>query len=211
MKKNVVILDYGIGNIKSISNAIIEIGAIPILTNDPNVILSADACILPGVGAFQKGMSNLQSSNLISVIYDFVKTGKPFLGICLGMQLLFDESHEFGISQGLGLINGSVKKMKLHPNSKDKLPHVSWNELYEPKFGRWLGSLLENTELNSDVYFVHSFAATPINEEEILALTNYGEQAICAAVKKNNITGVQFHPEKSGISGLKMLAKYLSI
>jgi glutamine amidotransferase len=211
MKKNVVILDYGIGNIKSISNAIIEIGAIPILTNDPIVILSADACILPGVGAFQKGMSNLQSLNLISVIHDFVNTGKPFLGICLGMQLLFDESHEFGLTNGLGLINGSVQKMKLQQNSKEKLPHVSWNELYEPKKGRWMGSLLEKTKLKSDVYFVHSYAVIPENREDILALTNYGEQAICAAVKKNNITGVQFHPEKSGFFGLKMLAQYLSI
>jgi glutamine amidotransferase len=211
MKKNVVILDYGIGNIKSISNAIIEVGAIPILTNDPNKILSADACILPGVGAFQKGMANLKSSNLISVIHEFVKTGKPFLGICLGMQLLFDESHEFGITQGLGLIDGSVQKIKLKPDSKEKLPHVSWNEIYEPRYGKWLDSLLETTKLNSDVYFVHSFAAMPANVDDILALTNYGEGAICAAVKKKNITGVQFHPEKSGNFGLKMLTQYLSI
>ena len=210
MKKKVVILDYGIGNVKSIANALIEIGAEPLLTSDEKVIMEAKALILPGVGAFQKGMSNLIESNLVQVIQEYVATGKPFLGICLGMQMLFEESDEFGITKGLGLIPGKVQKLKLGEGSTEKLPHVSWNEIKEPKIGKWTNSLLESTKINSDVYFVHSFAAVPSNSENILAVANYGEIDFCAAVKKGNVTGVQFHPEKSGKLGLMMLAQFLS-
>jgi imidazole glycerol-phosphate synthase subunit HisH len=209
MKKNVVILDYGIGNVKSIANALIEIGAEPVLSSDEKVIMDAEALILPGVGAFQKGMSNLIEANLVHVIQEYVATGKPFLGICLGMQMLLEESDEFGITKGLGLIPGKVQKLKLGEGSSEKLPHVSWNEIKEPQIGRWSNSLLESTEINTDVYFVHSFAAVPSISENILAVANYGNADFCAAVKKDNVTGVQFHPEKSGKLGLKMLNAWL--
>lgn len=210
MKKNVVILDYGIGNVKSIANALIEIGAEPALSSDEKVIMGADALILPGVGAFQKGMSNLIEANLVHVIQEYVATGKPFLGICLGMQMLLEESEEFGITKGLGLIPGKVKKLILPVGSSEKLPHVSWNEIYEPQTGRWSNSMLELMEINTDVYFVHSFVAIPSNYENILAVANYGNVDFCAAVKKDNVTGVQFHPEKSGKMGLKMLSNFLT-
>jgi glutamine amidotransferase len=133
MKKNVVILDYGIGNVKSIANALIEIGAEPVLSSDEKVIMDAEALILPGVGAFQKGMSNLIEANLVHVIHEFVATGKPFLGICLGMQMLLEESDEFGITKGLGLIPGKVQTLQLEEGSMEKLPHVAWNEIKEPE------------------------------------------------------------------------------
>jgi glutamine amidotransferase len=210
MKKNVVILDYGIGNVKSIANALIEIGAEPVLSSDEKVIMDAEALILPGVGAFQKGMSNLIEANLVHVIHEFVATGKPFLGICLGMQMLLEESDEFGITKGLGLIPGKVQTLQLEEGSMEKLPHVAWNEIKEPEMGRWSNSLLKSTEINTDVYFVHSFAAVPSNRDNILAVANYGNADFCAAVKKNNVTGVQFHPEKSGKLGLKMLSQFLN-
>lgn len=210
MKKNVVILDYGIGNVKSIANALFEIGAEPVLSSDEKVIMGAEALILPGVGAFQKGMSNLTESNLVHVIQEYVATGKPFLGICLGMQMLLEESDEFEITKGLGLIPGKVQKLKLWEGSSEKLPHVAWNEIKEPEMGRWTNSLMESTEINTDVYFVHTFVAVPSNSENILAVANYGNADFCAAVKKDNVTGVQFHPEKSGKLGLKMLSQFLS-
>lgn len=210
MKKNVVILDYGIGNVKSIANALVEIGAEPVLSSDENIIMGAEALILPGVGAFQKGMLNLIEANLVHVIHEYVAKGKPLLGICLGMQMLLEESDEFGITKGLGLIPGKVQKLNLGEGSLEKLPHVSWNEIKEPQIGRWSKSLLESTELNTDVYFVHSFVAVPSQREHILAVANYGNIDFCAAVNKDNVTGVQFHPEKSGKLGLKMLSQFVN-
>lgn len=210
MRKNVVILDYGIGNVRSIANALIEIGAEPVLSSDEKVIMGAEALILPGVGAFQKGMSNLIEANLVHVIQEYVATEKPFLGICLGMQMLLEDSDEFGLTKGLGLIPGKVQKLKLGEGSSEKLPHVSWNEINEPQIGRWSNSLLESTEINTDVYFVHSFVAVPSNSENVLAVANYGNAEFCAAVNKHNVTGVQFHPEKSGKPGLKILKQFLS-
>lgn len=210
MKKNVVILDYGIGNVKSIANAIKAIGAEPVLSSDEKVIKRAEALILPGVGAFQKGMSNLIDANLTYLIHEYVATERPFLGICLGMQMLLEESDEFGITAGLGLIPGRVQKLEIMEGSSEKLPHVTWNELKEPQLGRWNNSILESTERSANVYFVHSFVAVPANNEDILAIAHYGGVEFCAAVKKDNITGVQFHPEKSGKLGLKMLSQFLS-
>jgi len=126
------------------------------------------------------------------------------------MQMLLEESDEFGITKGLGLIPGKVQKLKLGEGSLEKLPHVSWNEIKEPQIGRWNNSLLESTEINTDVYFVHSFVVVPSNIENILAVANYGNTEFCAAVKKHNVTGVQFHPEKSGKLGLRMLNQFLS-
>lgn len=211
MKKDVVIVDYGIGNVKSISNALLEVGANSVLSSNKDEILSAEALILPGVGAFQKGMSNLIQANLVHVIHEFVLTGKPFLGICLGMQMLFEESSEFALTKGLGLIKGKVNILKLKEGSDEKLPHVAWSEIREPEMDRWKNSLLETTSINTDVYFVHSYAAYPDDSENILAIASYGNFDFCAAVKCNNITGVQFHPEKSGKSGLNMLSKFLNL
>jgi glutamine amidotransferase len=205
---HVVVLDYGIGNVKSIQNAFKNIGVTITLSSIPSEILAADALVLPGVGAFSTGMKNLKEKGLIDTIYQFVKTGKPFLGICLGMQMLLDESEEFGITKGLGLIEGKVVKFPLPPNSDVNLPHVSWNEINQPVENRWENTLLEDTLPNSDVYFVHSYVVIPKFASEILSETEYGGVKFCSSVNKNNIFGTQFHPEKSGELGLNMLKKF---
>ena len=207
----IVILDYGIGNVKSILNALEKIGAIAILTKNPDVILNASALILPGVGAFAKGMNNLNQNKLVPVIYDFIKTKRPFLGICLGMQMLMEESEEFGLTKGLGLIKGKVIKIPLKTDAKEKLPHVSWNEIQEPEYRRWKGTLLDSTPELTDAYFVHSYVASPENMQDILAISNYGDVRFCAAVHHENIFGTQFHPEKSGEAGLNMLRKFVAL
>lgn len=209
--QEVAVLDYGIGNVKSICNAFESIGAHPVLTADPEKIMKADALILPGVGAFTKGMSNLHNYKLIPVIKNFVASGKPFMGICLGMQMLMEQSEEFGTTDGLGLIKGKVIKMPLKDQSSEKLPHVSWNELKEPRQGRWRNTILNNISPGTDTYFVHSFVAVPEKAEQILATTNYGDVDFCAAVHHENVFGVQFHPEKSGETGHQMLKNFLDL
>ncbi len=207
----IAILDYGIGNVKSICNALNNIGADTVLTADEKEILDADAAILPGVGAFAKGMQNLAESNLVNVIHKFVATGKPFMGICLGMQMLMDASEEFGTTKGLGLISGNVVKLTLVDGAKEKLPHVTWNEINEPSPQRWENTILDNIPKHSDVYFVHSFVAAPAIQEDVLVTAEYGNVNFCAGVKKGNIYGLQFHPEKSGNIGLQILRNFLSL
>jgi glutamine amidotransferase len=207
--RKVAILDYGIGNVKSIANAIEKVGSTPALTADASVILSADALVLPGVGAFAHGMANLNNNNLTQVIHDFVKTGKPFMGICLGMQMLFDESEEFGITVGLGLIKGKVIKLPLAGTAREKLPHVSWNELKEPTLSSDKHKFWKTMSKPVCVYFVHSFVGVPLYTQEILALGSYGNIDFCAAVNRENIYGVQFHPEKSGEVGMEILKQFI--
>lgn len=199
------IIDYGGGNIKSIENAIVKVGGDPVLTNVREEILSCNKLILPGVGAFQTGMKNLKKKKLDVVIKEFVNTKKPFLGICLGMQMLFDESEEFGNYKGLGLINGVVKKI---PTDK-RLPHIGWNEINP--INHWENTILENIKPNSKMYFVHTFAGYPEKEIDYLATTDYENIKICAAVNKENIYGTQFHPEKSSTIGLSILETFIKI
>lgn len=207
--KKIVIIDYGIGNVKSMYNAFACIGIEPILTADKKAILEADALVLPGVGAFNKGMSNLNDADLAETIKAFVRKGNPFIGVCLGMQMLFEDSEEFGSTPGLGLIKGKVIKLPLSNELKEKLPHVSWNELNEPYPGRWKNTVLDGVALKTDAYFVHSFVGVPDNKEDILATANYGGKEFCAAVHHENIYGTQFHPEKSGENGLNMLKNFI--
>jgi glutamine amidotransferase len=209
--KEIVVINYGIGNVKSMINALDKIGVKPVLTNDNDTILNADGVILPGVGAFSHGMENLMERNLITTINSFVSTQKPFLGVCLGMQMLMEESEEFGVTKGLGLIRGKVKKMPVPNNAPEKLPHVNWNELVEPNENRWKNTILDSVSIKSDVYFVHSFAAIPEYGSDVLASCKYGDVKFCAAVHKNNVYGTQFHPEKSGTLGLKILENFVNL
>lgn len=209
--KKIVVIDYGIGNVKSMVNAFENLGVEAVLTGDEQEIMAADAVILPGVGAFKHGMDNLIERNLVPVIHNYVATGKPFLGVCLGMQMLMEESEEFGRSKGLGLIEGSVKIIPLLSDTTEKLPHVSWNELIEPTKGRWNDTILSTTKDGTDMYFVHSFAAIPNHQTDVLASCNYGNLNFCAAVHKKNIYGTQFHPEKSGIFGLRILEEFIKL
>ncbi len=208
---NVAIIDYGIGNVKSIINALKSLGVNAKLTNNRNEIINAEKVILPGVGAFGTGMANLKKFNLISIIHDYVKTGKPLLGICLGMQMLLEESEEFGITQGLQLIQGKVIKIPTNNNPYIKLPHVSWNNLLFNENINKPNSIFKNVAFDCDVYFVHSFVASPTKQENITALTEYEGIRLCAAVQYENVYGVQFHPEKSGIFGLEILKNFINL
>lgn len=208
---DIVVIDYGIGNVKSMLNALETLGVKPTLTNDRELILNSRGVVLPGVGAFNSGMENLKHHNLIQVITDYIETNKPFLGVCLGMQMLLDESEEFGNTKGLGFIKGKVTKLEPNHVKGEKLPNVSWNEIKEPSQNRWKSTILENTAPMSDVYFVHSYAARPERSESILATAQYGNADFCAAVQKNMVFGTQFHPEKSGDVGLRILEKFIEL
>lgn len=201
----VAILDYGIGNVRSVGNALTYLGIDSVLTNDPTTIMNADAAILPGVGAFKHGMENLRNCGLIPVINDFVATGKTFIGICLGMQMLMEQSEEFGLSSGLGLIKGNVIKLPLLNDTSYRLPHIGWNRIAEPESEKWSSTLLKGLKQDNSFYFVHSYVAVPSSENNILANCHYGGIDFCAALKKDNIYGFQFHPEKSGQLGLRIL------
>lgn len=207
---NIVVIDYGIGNIKSIKNAFDEFGVKIILSREKVDILNADGVILPGVGAFSHGMNNLIKYNLVDIIGEFVKTDRPLLGICLGMQMMLEESEEFGITKGLGLIKGKVIKIPIDETKKVKLPHISWNGI-KAKNITWGNTILENVPEDSDMYFVHTFVANPKNEDEILSVTEYADIEFCSSIKKNNIYGCQFHPEKSSKIGLTIIKNFIKI
>lgn len=205
----VAIVDYDVGNVQSVINCLHNFDNIsPILTSDSETILGADAIILPGVGAFKKAMSKLKEKQLVGVLQSVVVSNKPLLGICLGMQLLFEESEEFGHCLGLGLIQGSVKK--LPTDGKVKLPFIGWSKLNQNKI-RWKNTLCENVSDNNSFYFVHSYRCIPRNDSDILSTTSHGNVEFCSSVNNKNIMGCQFHPEKSAHSGIKLLSNFLNL
>lgn len=202
-KANIVIIDYGMGNIQSIQNALVRMGGQVSISNKPEDLLSADALVLPGVGAFGEAMSNLNSLGLIEPIFKAVKEqGKPLLGICLGMQLLADTSEERGSSEGLSLIPGKVESIPLAPDLR--LPHIGWNTLSlkhkEPLF--------VGVDDGDSVYFVHSYHFV-CDESYVAATTDYGID-IVAAIQHKNIFGMQFHPERSQKKGLMLLGNFVN-
>jgi imidazole glycerol-phosphate synthase subunit HisH len=206
----IVIIDYGIGNVKSIINSFEKQNIKAILSRDKQVILEADGLILPGVGAFSHGMNNLNKYGLVPIIKEYVKTEKPLLGICLGMQMLFERSEEFLNTEGIGLIKGSVIKLPIEISNKIKLPHISWNEII-PKNILWNNTILDDIKVNANMYFVHTFVGNPENDKDILSITKYHGVEFCSSIKKNNIYGCQFHPEKSGETGLYIISNFIKI
>lgn len=210
--KNTIIIDYGMGNIKSVQRGFEKVGAKVNVSCDPKIIASATHLVLPGVGAFKEGMNELRKAHLIDVIKEFVKKGNPLLGICLGMQMLLDRSEEHGNHKGIGLISGSVKQIPQIDNNqlKRKIPHIGWSELKLPnKSQNWNKTCLKNIKTGEYFYFVHSYMAVPINNNDILAISDYNGMIINAGIKRDNITGLQFHPEKSGQCGLKILENFV--
>lgn len=211
MSKYVVIVDYGLGNLFSIEQACKYLGYSTTLSSKPDIILRASNIILPGVGSFEVAMRQLYKYNLIETLQNFVKTGKPIMGVCLGMQLLFNESNEFGKHNGLGFIEGSVIKFpEMINNQKIRIPHIGWNTIYKGDLD-WYNSPLQYTHNESLMYFVHSYYVKPDSKENILTYSNYEGFEFCSAVKKDNILGFQFHPEKSGKEGLMIYDNFLKI
>lgn len=202
--KKVAIVDYGLGNLFSINQACKHVGLETIVTSKQEEIASADALILPGVGAFGNAMEYLNQTGLTPAIHAFVQTGKPFMGICLGMQLLFTESEEFGIHKGLGLIKGKIVRFPLVDKNEEplKVPQIQWNTISENDHQQWMSSPLKNIPERSYMHFVHSYYAIPEDKQTILSYTEYGGVQYASAVMHNNIVAFQYHPEKSGASGL---------
>lgn len=200
------IIDYGVGNLFSLQSSFDAIGAQVVVSSDPEVLHKADHILLPGVGAFEDAVKKLRQSHMDEMVYEAVQSGKPLMGICLGMQMLFEKSFEYGQHQGLGILKGEVVPMAgLLPKAL-KIPHMGWNALHitQPE-----GKLFRNTNEGDYVYFVHSYFAAGC-EDSLAARTQYG-QWLTAAVEKDNVFGCQFHPEKSGDVGLNILRAFCAV
>ena len=209
----VTVVDYGVGNLLSVSRALEHCGARVTITSDAAVILNSARVVLPGVGAFADGMAALRALGLDAVVRQVATNGTPLLGICLGMQMLLDESEEFGLTPGLGLIPGRVVKIPAtsKTGAQHKIPHIGWSELLiSAQRSSWRGSLLADVEPGEAVYFVHSYMAEPTLPAHRLADCRYGGISISAVVNRDNVMGCQFHPEKSGDVGLKVLKRFFS-
>jgi imidazole glycerol-phosphate synthase subunit HisH len=211
------IVDYGLGNLFSVKNACDVIGIQGVITSDGEEILNASGIFLPGVGAFNDAMKALESKDLIDPLNQCVRQKKIIIGICLGMQILMNESFEFGHHEGLGFIDGSVQRLEesVPPQQKIKIPHVGWNRihcnpqrLHPSKTGAcredacWNGTPLEGISEGEFMYFVHSYYVKPVDPQLTVATTTYGKNIFCSVIQKGTIFGMQFHPEKSGPLGL---------
>ena len=200
----IAVIDYKISNMFSIKNALDSLGIKNIITSDSETILSSNGAILPGVGSFPESMQQLQKLQLIDTIKRFIDTGKPFMGICLGLQLLFTRSDEFGKNEGLGIINGSVQSFKSYIKEKP-IPHVGWNKIQIKESNQSSKSIIDNENY---FYFVHSYFVKPKNKNLILTETNYENFNFCSSIINDNIFACQFHPEKSGKNGLNVLKNF---
>ncbi|MEG4814684.1 imidazole glycerol phosphate synthase subunit HisH [Microcoleus sp. K5-D4] len=201
----IAVVDYDMGNLHSVCKGLENVGAVPKITDSPAIIEQADAVVLPGVGSFDPAMQNLRSRNLIEPIKSAIASGKPFLGICLGLQILFESSEE-GIEPGLGVIAGKVRRFRSEPGLT--IPHMGWNQL---QFTQTNLSLWEKLPSAPWVYFVHSYYVDPVDLEVRSAIVTHGSQNVTAAIAKDNLMAVQFHPEKSSSTGLQMLSNFVSL
>lgn len=198
------IIDYDAGNIRSVEKALSYLGEKTVVSRNPETLKNADKVILPGVGSFGQAMENLHRYELVPVIQDMIKEGKPFLGICLGLQLLFESSEESPGVEGLGILKGKILKIPSSPGLK--IPHMGWNSLQLQNNGR----LFRNIPQDTYVYFVHSYYLQAQEPEIVKAVTGYGTE-IHASVEKDNVFACQFHPEKSGKYGLEILKNFAEL
>ena len=210
----VTIVDYGVGNLLSVTLAFEKAGAEVVMAETPEAIAAADRLVLPGVGAFADGMQELASRGYVEPIREFAASGKPMIGICLGMQMLLDSSEDFGETRGLGLIPGRV--VAIPPRGADgephKIPHIGWNELQPIEGGvDWSGTILDGVEPGVSAYFVHSFTAQPAEDRFRLADCSYDGCRVSAAIAADNVYGTQFHPERSGPAGLAVVESFLRL
>ena len=200
----IAVIDYGMGNLRSVSKALEFVGAKVTVTDDPRKLRESAGLVLPGVGAFKDAVSNLKKRGLWETIVEEVEKGKPLLGICLGLQLLFEKSYEFGETEGFGFIKGEVVKFDLPAGYK--IPHMGWNQVYKKKSSE----LLKDVKDGEYFYFVHSYYVKPRDESVKLTETDYGIY-FTSAIEKENIFATQFHPEKSQKAGLKLLRNFYRI
>ena len=209
MRPVITVVDYGSSNLLSVRRALEHCGADVRFAAEPGELLRAGALVLPGVGAFADGMEQLHRQRLVEPILQKAGEGTPLLGICLGMQMLLDSSTEGGFNKGLGLVEGTVKPLpdKTTDGAPLKVPHIGWSALTLAPEGEQ--GPLKNTKNGDEVYFVHSFQALPLRSGDCAATVEYGGHTVCAAVRRNNVTGFQFHPEKSGPAGLAMLQAFV--
>lgn len=202
---NVAVIDYDMGNLHSACKGLEKAGAVPKITYSDEEILSADAVVLPGVGAFDPAMRHIRERNLEPIIKKAIASGKPFLGICVGLQLLFDGSEE-GTEKGLGIIPGNVKRFRSEPDIT--IPQMGWNQLELVKTQH---CLWQNIPADPYLYFVHSFYVDPTDKDLIAATVTHGTQTVTAAIAKDNLMAVQFHPEKSSDNGLQILSNFVTL
>lgn len=198
----IAVIDYGMGNLKSIENALKLLKIEAVITKDREIIKKAKAIILPGVGAFKQAIDNLKINDLDKILLQEAKNGKYLLGICLGMQILFEKGFEGMECEGLGLLKGEIRKIE--PKEKVKIPHMGWNKLIINKEDE----VIDNLSGDKFIYYVHSFMATEYKDEDLVAYSNYGGVKVPGIFRAKNIIGMQFHPEKSGEVGLSLLKKF---
>jgi len=210
MKPQAVIVDYGLGNLMSVRRAFEQCGAEARLSRDPAVITDSPRLVLPGVGAYGHGMAELGRFGLTECLRNYAASGKPLLGICLGMQMFLELSREFGLTEGLGLFPGNVEPIPAGGigGRNHKIPHIGWCDIRPRTDGAWDGTLLEGIAPGTSFYFVHSFMAVPADPADVLAGCDYDGIPICAAIRKGAVTGCQFHPEKSGPAGLRIIGNF---
>lgn len=214
MNRLVTVIDYGMGNLLSVAKAFEHCGADVRVSDRYEHVIDADVLVLPGVGAFANAMAELRKNNLDEAIKEFSMKERPFLGICLGMQMMLAYSKEFGQHDGLGLIKGSVDPIEptdIEGNTH-KIPHISWSAITPPRSAdQWVGSILDNVDPGTSFYFVHSFTAVPDLGENRFAETYYNGRLISAVIRSGSLFGCQFHPEKSGKEGLKVIKCFLAM
>lgn len=201
--RRVAIVDFGMGNLFSVEQACLAVGLAPSVTKDRRAVEGADIVILPGVGAFGDAMENLRSRDLIGPLRDVAASGRLLIGICLGLQMLMDESEEFGAHKGLGLVSGTV--LRLAPTRAGaKVPQIGWNRVYEARPGAWADTPFEGQRDSVYMYFVHSYYVTPADTKLVTSTTNYEGVTYCSALRAGSVHAFQFHPERSGPAGLNV-------
>jgi imidazole glycerol-phosphate synthase subunit HisH len=211
-RKKVAIIDYQLGNLFSVRQACTHLGYEAEIVSDKKILQRADYAILPGVGAFGDAKDNLAKLDLIEPMRDFIAAGKPFMGVCLGLQLLFTESEEFGNYKGLNFIEGVVRKFPPRNAANEilKVPQIEWNQIYETPLKPWKDTPLKSCRSGDYMYFVHSFYVQPATADSILSSTTYGGMTYCSSVAKDNIFACQFHPEKSGSHGVEIYRNWFN-
>jgi len=200
----IAIIDYQMGNLRSVQKAFESLGTEAVITSDATVLQRADKVVLPGVGAFEDAIKELRNRDLVSPIHDLVSSGKPFLGICIGLQLLFDVSYEGGEYEGLGIIAGEVQRFEIAPEFK--VPHMGWNQVNIEQ----ASPILQGIDNNTYFYFVHSYYVVP-SDPSVISLTSDYDGTFCAGICRGNLFATQFHPEKSQRAGLKLLQNFAEI